>query len=392
MRMLILVAAVILLLFPAVVYWFDVLLKYWSQLKRYHIGRWTDPQQWETAVAHQACKWINHTPTVKMSDNSQYVLSDLIKGRYHSATIQSWQIAGLALGVRDYYSSKHSEYLSDTFNKRFLSEDGSWNCEVQRVDYAMLAYAILKSSDKPARLLPAMEKMIRVIESNLCSDGMISYSQGNKSPYRYVDTLGMICPFLALYGKVYGHPEYIDLSIKQIVTFQENGLLRGAQLPCHAYNAENKLPVGIYGWGRGTAWYCIGMLDTWKELQECGKGDILKTSLHDAAEKYATYQKEDGGFHTILQGGGQYDSSVTATMAYFYRCCACIFNDQHYLNIYKGCIAKLMSVTMRSGAVDVCQGDTHGLGMFSQVYDVMPFAQGTLLRALAIDTENQEIH
>lgn len=395
MRLLVLGVAGMLVLFPAVVYWFDVVFNNCSKLKRYHIGRWSDPKQWERAVAKKACSWMKHTPTVKLSDSSRYILIDFFKGRYRSATIQSWQIAGLAMGICDYLKEARFDFFTDKLINRFITGNGDWRCEVNRVDYAMLAYVILKNASDPMKVFPAMKKMVSVIEANVCSDGMISYSQGSKSIFRYVDTLGMVCPFLALYGNTYGCPEYTDLSIRQIECFREKGMFPDTQLPCHAYNVENGLPVGIYGWGRGTAWYCLGLLDTWNELQKCEKSERLKAMLYEAAENYMVYQQEDGGFHTILQGGGQYDSSVTATMAFFYCSCAHIFGDKRYQEIYEKCISKLMTMTMKSGAIDGCQGDTHGLGAFSQVYDVMPFAQGLVLRALAInagDVMNEAIY
>ena len=43
-----------------------------------------------------------------------------------------------------------------------------------------------------------------------------------------------------------------------------------------------------------------------------------------------------------------------------------------------------MKATMRDGAIDCCQGDTHGIGSFSQTFDIMPFAQGMALRGIRV--------
>ncbi|OLR62164.1 hypothetical protein BHF69_05390 [Anaerostipes sp. 992a] len=387
MKFLVGVSICVFFAFSALIYWVDKIFDLVSQTRRYHIGRWDNREQWETAVVKRACRWIQHTPIVRLSDNSRYRLLDLLKGKYRNATIQSWQIAGLALGLIDYSKNKDLSYFPGDFAEKYISEEGEWRCTVNRVDYAMLAYVILKTTSDPKKIYPAMKKMVNVIEGNLCSDGMISYSQGNQSKYRYVDTLGMVCPFLTLYGRIYNCSQYIILAIEQIKKYHCHGFLHGTQLPCHAYNVENNLPVGIYGWGRGTAWYFIAVLDTWKELSESNQRNELKSYLYEAAQTYTKYQQNDGGFNTILQGGGQYDSSITAAMAYFFQSCSNIFSEKRYKDIAEKSISKLMTVTMKSGAVDVCQGDTHGLGIFSQIYDVMPFAQGLLLRALAINTE-----
>ena len=118
----------------------------------------------------------------------------------------------------------------------------------------------------------------------------------------------------------------------------------------------------------------------------CEKEEIKK-SIFEAAEEYKKYQKEDGGFYTILQGEGQYDSSVTAGMAYYYRCCAKIFNNIGYQDVADKCKKRLIKVTLKNGAIDQCQGDTHGIGIFSQVFDIMPFVQGLCLRAIEEEQE-----
>ena len=45
-------------------------------------------------------------------------------------------------------------------------------------------------------------------------------------------------------------------------------------------------------------------------------------------------------------------------------------------------IAKLRNVTRLNGAIDWSQGDTKDIGVFSQIYDIMPMTQGFALRAL----------
>lgn len=49
------------------------------------------------------------------------------------------------------------------------------------------------------------------------------------------------------------------------------------------------------------------------------------------------------------------------------------------------CLDKLRSVTRITGAIDWCQGDTKGIGIFAQTYDIMPFAQGLTLRSFLIN-------
>lgn len=359
----------------------DFALNHISKLKRFHIGKWNNQKEWEIAVLRKACQWMKYTPTVRQTDNYRYVFLDMLEGKYRNATIQSWQIAGLVLGLSD-IRDERGKRIIDKWKRKIFDTYGMWKSPVSKVDFAMLGYAVLKTEENPEGIYPAMNWIVKMLENNLCKDGMISYSQGKESTIRFVDTLGMICPFLALYGKIYKEEKYVTLSINQIRKFREIGMYQSTQLPCHAVSVDCQLPLGVYGWGRGTAWYMIGLIDTYFELTNCKEKTEMKAWIDDAAKEYLKYQHEDGSFYTILQGGGQYDSSVTAVMAYFYRKCSVVFDDRKYGEIADRCIARLMKVTMKDGAIDQCQGDTHGIGIFSQVFDVMPFVQGILLRSL----------
>ena len=50
---------------------------------------------------------------------------------------------------------------------------------------------------------------------------------------------------------------------------------------------------------------------------------------------------------------------------------------------------KIKSATRITGKVDWCQGDTKGIGVHSQTFDIMPFAQGFTLRAALINLERK---
>lgn len=350
------------------------ILQFFRNLRRWHIGRWNSEAEWQKAINFCGEKWILHPPLVPSSDD------ECSLGSKKNDTLQSWQNAGLALGLLEYSGGKKSDALKK-WESGIVQPDGTWKNSLNRVDWAMTGYAFLRVCDHPEKYRSAADQILNVIKKNLCKDGMISYSLGPESSVRFVDTLGMVCPFLALYGRIYKELEISEMAYHQIECFHQSGLYKGTQLPCHAYDSKENLPLGVYGWGRGTAWYIIALLDVWKELP-CGKQkETLQCWMKEAADEYAEFQTEDGGFQTILQGGGQYDSSVTAAMALFYKRCGGIFQDERYNQISKKCISRLMKATMRDGAIDQCQGDTHGIGIFSQRFDIMPFAQGLALRA-----------
>lgn len=341
---------------------------------RFHIGRWSNQKKWEDAIEKKAIRWIKKTPTVKITDNTRYILLDMIEGKYKSHSIQSWQKGALILGLED------KKIINDAIN-RLIDTNGNFIRNPVAIDSGLLSYAILKNSELN-EVKPAMDYVVNLILNNIGDDGMIIYTNDINSDERYVDTIGLTCPFLACYGKIYHKPEISKIAVNQLKLFSEYGLERKSLLPNHAFSSQTKLPLGVYGWGRGVAWYVIGLIDTYFEIENNEDKTWILNQIHKVADKYKVYQRQDGGFGYIIQMKNGYDSSVTAVMSYFYLKCYQLFNIEEYKLIYEKCLKKIITVTRITGAIDWCQGDTKGIGVFAQTYDIMPFAQGFCLRTL----------
>lgn len=370
----------LLLLVCVLNYGVDFAFYFKNRYSRYHIGRW-NRKQWQSAVEKTARRWLKRTPTVKITDNSRYMLLDLLQGKYRSRSIQSWQKAALILGLLG-SGDESSRAAASQAALDLLDGRGEWKQPPVAVDCGMLSYAILKATDDVAFVRPAMETSLALIRGNINEAGMISYTGGKDNPEMYVDTLGLTCPFLALYARVYGVPECEDIAVRQLEMYHTYGMLRGTALPNHAFNIKTKLPLGVYGWGRGTAWYVIGLTDTYAELQTPAHREKVRSWIDEAAASYLEFQRADGGFGASLQRQSTYDSSATAALAWFYARCSVLLGKEEYRAAAERSLGKLLKKTRITGAIDDCQGDTKGIGIFAQTYDVMPFAQGMALRAV----------
>lgn len=355
---------------------------------RYHIGRWNNYDEWLSNVKNISIKWTRKTPVVKMTDNNRLMVIDMINGKYKNNNIQSWQLGGLLLGLCECNNKEAKEAINKLIVK-LIDKDGNWVTKPTNVDCGLLSYAILKNSKDYKKIKPAMDYSIGIIEKNICEDGMIAYTSDKNVDERYVDTLGFVCPFLQLYSNIYAEEKFSKISLEQINQYNKYGLLHDTYLPNHAYNPKNKLPLGVYGWGRGVAWYVIGLIDTYIEIKDSDEKLILKQNIKNVADSYINYQREDGGFGSILQNERTYDSSATAVLAYFYSRCYEIFENPKYLEVSNKCLQKIKSVTRITGKVDWCQGDTKGIGVHSQTFDIMPFAQGFTLRTALINLERK---
>ncbi len=347
---------------------------------RFHIGRWKSKAEWTEAVYKVCVKWSKKAPTVKITDNSRYVLLDMINGKYRSSSIQSWQTAAVILGLLQKGDTENARKSAE----KYIDKNGQWKETPKTVDFGMLSYAILKTVDDPESVKPAMDFTASLILNNTDEKGLIAYTNNKADPEKYVDTLGLVCPFLALYAKVYGKPEFEKIAFNQLEHFHDNGLFCKTNLPNHAVNSNTELPLGVYGWGRGVAWYTLGLIDTYYELENPEYKEKLTKWILSAATEYVRYQRADGGFGSILQRQHTYDSSATAAIAYFYIRCMDLFNENDYGPVVEKALEKLMKNTRITGKIDWCQGDTKGIGVFAQTYDVMPFAQGLALRTVEL--------
>lgn len=346
---------------------------------RYHIGRWNSEKDWINAVRKVCIKWMKKTPTVKITDNSKLILLDMINGKYRDISIQAWQNAALILGMlNDNQSDKAVESA-----KSFIKTDGSWKVKPKNIDSGMLAYSIMMAVGDKQSIKPAMDYMYNIMKNGLDNSGLLSYRGSGVGTDRYVDTTGLACPFLMLYGATYGVEESCKAAYNNISFYHAHGLMKEAPyLPNHAINKNTYIPLGIYGWGRGVAWYMIGIADSYICAPDKYKND-LKSMMIEALDNYAEFQREDGGFGSIIQKKDTYDSSATAVLSYMYILGYKITGKELYKTISDKCIEKLCSVTRITGKIDYCQGDAKAIGVASQTYDIMPFAQGFAMRTVS---------
>ncbi|MFC0216462.1 glycoside hydrolase family 88 protein [Paenibacillus chartarius] len=355
-------------------------------LGRIKIGRFEDKRRWKEAIVNVGLAWLNRTPKMKVTDNTRLIAIDMWKGHYSSSTIQHWQEAALLLGLSsggpgDERTAKEiRNYLNRTFNS-----EGQWRQAPAHVDSAIVAYAVMKlQGTNPDTYKPALDATWHLIQDHIGADGTVAYRKFMQQ-YRYVDTIGFICPFLVAYGLRYGKPECIELAVQQIQAYEEHGMLQEHFIPCHAYRTEDKAPLGLYGWGRGLAWYALGLMDAWKELPAGHKyKSLLETSVARFASAAMRYQQPGGNWNwTVTRAEARADSSATAVLGWY------LLEASRVEGIAGECrrhaeraVHYLMKVTRRSGAVDFSQGDTKDIGVYAMLFGIMPFTQGFCMRLM----------
>lgn len=381
--LLILLSSIGLLVLPIIL--LDLFYHYREIYSRIWIGRWDSESDWLQAISRKARQWAKNTPTVKLTDNNRYILLDKLKGKYRSGTIQSWQEAGLLLGLG--YAAKngvntaennHSieQFISNKFDNNF-----NWKTPPEQVDAGILAYALMKYTRDETKLQPALQTVLEIIERCKDRNGLIAYRSFIPTIH-FVDTIGFICPFLTRYGLTFDRPEYIDLAFRQIEEYTQNCFDPNRFLPVHAYDRKEKFPLGVFGWGRGLGWYILGITDMYTELPEADeRRNYLSECIVKVAKETLLLQMENGGFKAMLVvENSRYDSSATAIIGWVLWHAYQITGESKYKDAAKKCINALMTATRRDGSIDFCQGDTKGIGMYADTFDIMPFVQGLAIR------------
>ncbi|MGN1169234.1 MAG: glycoside hydrolase family 88 protein [Acutalibacteraceae bacterium] len=353
-----------------------------SVLGRRQIGTMSGGE-WYSAASSVILKWLSHgLPSVPVNAGRRLVIIDIIKKRYKADSIQAWQEASVLLAANEISPQKAGEFIDSKIDPT----DGSWLKSINRVDSAFLAYAVLCSGETDSiAVKPAMDETYNMLIKKFDEFGSIPYSAD--SDIRFVDTIGMVCPFLIKYSLTYDEPKALEAAVSLIKEYADNAVHDSIGLPAHCFNAKTGAPLGIYGWGRGCGWWACGLSESFAVLNETGPDEYVseKTLILKQMLKFAkcivSYQSENGAFdRNVLARSGE-DSSATAMLALFLAYTGKLSSIKEYTDCAERAMKYIYSCTRRDGTVDYSQGDTMGIGFYSGESIVLPAAQGFAVRA-----------
>ncbi len=370
----------VLLLSVVVVLLIDIVPAAMRWYERIGTGAFADAGGWYEAVRRTAEKQLKKTPAVTISGNTRLTVIDRLKGSYKNKKLQSWQQAALLLGMNSCGTDAETAVKDFIISK---IEGGRWRDKITSVDFALLGYAVLSSPAADSeKLRPAMDGIYSFLIAAE-KDGTVPYNN-NLQNIRFVDTVGMICPFLYAYAAVYSCPEAAALAKRQAEEYIKNGMHEGIFLPVHCFDKESGAPLGIYGWGRGCGWLALGLAESIKYAPD---GD--REYLLEASKKYAgallRFQSGDGSWCRQTAARDTAETSATAMIGYFMSCLYEICGNDEYKKSSLAARAALMSRTRKNGKIDYAQGDTLGIGFYSPWLDTLPAAQGfSLLLASSV--------
>lgn len=361
---------------------------------RFRIGRWQDRRAWQKALARTAEAWTRRMPAVPKRDQGRRILWEMVRGTYADASIQGWQAAGLFLGLHAYAADRKDEALKERLCRSLEEHELVKRClaspepERWEADRLLLDYAVLEAGCRGADRVA--EASAALLESLRTEAGTLAYRR-RQPGVRYVDTVGLACPLAAACAARAGKEEYWNLAAKQVEEY-DVARLPGSSFPAHGFELERGYPLGLYDWSRGLGWYALGLCELYRLMSLHGRPEAeeMARRILALAEELLPLQKKNGGFGwMVARPESVFESSGTALMGLLLVAAHRISGEERFLKAAFRAERALMGVTRRRGALDMCQGDTKGIGMYSDVWGLMPFAQGMALR-LSVELNGEE--
>ncbi|MBN1259941.1 MAG: glycoside hydrolase family 88 protein [Anaerolineae bacterium] len=296
----------------------------------------------------------------------------------------SWTAALSALGAevchRTSGDARELAALRQLYD-RIIDQRGVWQIPVNRVEHVMIGYTLLyleemTGESRYGRAAACLVEMLN--DYPRAADGSLPYLPHTQLVL--VDTLAMLCPFLARYATMHHVATLLDLATAQLRTFVAHNVDAETSLPYHGYYADGPRYLGLHGWGRGTGWYLLGLIDTLVELPASHSAHAdLAAVFARAAETVRDCQRQDGHWHwAILHRADHTDSSTTSLIGYsLMRAIQAGILDDGFLPTVTRAVQALVGVTRIDGMLDGALGESRGLGKYPQQYGPRPWLQGS---------------
>ena len=233
-----------------------------------------------------------------------------------------------------------------------------------------------------------------------CTDVFASFLAGlNRStsgliPYRktlpsllLVDTVGMICPFLARYGALIRKPEAINDAVAHALDIIDNAMDCRSGLPFHGH-VDKGAPVGIAGWARGTGWFLLGLAGILEYLPpDHDAGEKLKDTVRRMAKKLRAFQRSDGCWGwAITNPFSTPETSGTALIAFSLLTTRLlgIIGEEHDALIHDAYRGVCNAMTTKGYVLGASGDCVYGPGVYPTKFSHQMWAQGAAAAFLTL--------
>lgn len=311
--------------------------------------------------------------------------------RFNEHNPNDWSYTMLLLGIlecEDGYS-KYQRQI-EKFTDTIINDRGHFKRELRHVNHSMIGTAFAQmfhiSGDLKYRVACDGIYGFLMNDHPRSNNGLIPYMPNSKN-YMFVDTIGMICPFLTRYGIDRNAKEAIDLSLKQLDEFYEFGFDGNSDLPYHAYDPQKGGQFGIIGWLRGIGWLLWGTIDTLKYLDTTSsEHEILSSRFQKlliAIEQHFTANRR---FSWDLLNPYSHEDTSGATMIGYAieRAIELNIATEDNINMSDSIYEFLRQNVNYRGEVENGLAECQGVGHYPNYFGKTSYAQGSALAYSAL--------
>ena len=354
--------------------------------QRIQILKIQDINATEQRVLQQAYTMLT-SQRIQMSFNDEDSLYTLLaswknrllgKKSHHVYTYFNFPLAFLLLGLLDQYHYKNNKRILEKVEikiKDLITSEGQLKFKVDKVDQAMLGLVFLRlyQITNKGHYLEASKAIYKHISLFKKEDGLYRYRK--ELDVFFIDTVGLLCPFLILYAEITSN-ESIKIDAERQVQFALEYCTEPKQgLVFHAYDLVHNQPLGSINWSRGMGWLLLGLSSV-----AINSNDKKLMNAMEHYVKVLNNLKENYGFWAQFLGHTNdrtIDSSASLMFLYSFMKCGLI-------NINKSLIESLAVLCIDiNGKVQMVSGDTIYINKYSRVKGISELGQGILLSILA---------
>lgn len=317
-------------------------------------------------------------------DESLYVMLAGIKNRllgksaHHAYSYYNFPLAFLLNGVLDgSVAEGDASMLAEVEHKcsELLDEEGALKFQINKIDQATFGLLFLRLYEitKKNCYLAAAHRVYNEMQSFRGEDGLYRYRTG--LDVFFIDTVGLLCPFLVRYSQIAGTPSAMTDAVAQVEFALEHCVEPGKGLAIHAYDLAREQALGSLNWARGMGWLLLGLAEVARESRD----PALMESMHHYATVLCGLREPHGYWPQFLghTNDRKIDSSGTLMFLLAFQHCG-------VWNIGEAEVTALASLCVdKRGRVVHSSGDTIYINKYSRVKGPSELSQGLMLSLLA---------
>lgn len=228
---------------------------------------------------------------------------------------RAWLMIGL---IDEYEVSKDATILTQLENQcdKLIDSEGNLLFNFNKIDQSLFGVVFIRLNKliENKRFVNAADTIFSKVKDFTIENDLILYRKESK--VIFVDTLGMICPFLYEYGFYFKKEEVIELANKQVDFYLKNGLDEKSCLPFHAIDLEKGIRIGSINWARGLGWFLIGLAFAIKNNES--KKDSFSLQFNKIVNLLDNLKVNKEYWSQFLGHTNDYNIDSSATLMFYY--------------------------------------------------------------------------